>query len=293
VEIAVHWQDEEGTARSCAVTEWLANAKEDGKALPNRFVFIGSEIRYDGRYAAEEDTGIISVTNLSSAVLDVPFQSSRSMDERLFSSARASMPKPGTAARLVIRPRPGAEKSPYARALLEIDARGRMQIDGQRIRLGEIRRWAHAFASDHIEGLLQIRLYPDTPAGYAPQAQLEAKLGGVYYFETQLVPPAEPMLPRTSEQLTGRLREWEGVWAHPEEEIVAPADQTAAALSRVEAERERLRALEAVLSEYETALRRRLAEEGPVEGAPAVGAQQDAEAGQDPPGQTAEGGPTP
>ena len=209
LDINVKWKNKDGKEIVEPITNWMKlSGKGNKKQLPKHWVFIGSMISPDGSYFADSTGAIISVSNLSDSVIDVPFHSTLKLEDRIFSIDPKKIPPKGTKITLVIKPKKGAKKSPYARAILDIDPWGRLKIDGQKIPVGKLTEWAEHFSDKHEHAMVIIRSAGETQCLWAPIAQLELKVGGIYYFKQFVSSPIYPIMPITEGQLAWLMKQW-------------------------------------------------------------------------------------
>ena len=83
--IELRWKDKTGESHSAEASDWLKlSGRGTGKVKPTGWIFVGSEILPGGVYDADLNGGIIAVANLPSAVIDVPFESTQTMENREF-----------------------------------------------------------------------------------------------------------------------------------------------------------------------------------------------------------------
>jgi hypothetical protein len=259
--IEVRWKDKQGQARSVPAEEFLAPRSEDQpKRKPARWVFIGSMILPDGSYLADSNGGIIAVANLASAVIDVPFESTRAINERDFVVNRKALPPAGTAVTLVITPVEAAARSPWARALLEIDPAGQMRIDSEPIALEALEAWASAYTRRHPKAQVLIRSAAMTPACYSRIAQTELKLGGVFDFQFDVAPMTGPLLPRTPAQMQTDLARWAEHFANPQDRIRDPGREVLETLREIQRQRRFHQDMIELWTSYDRQLRKQLAE---------------------------------
>jgi len=254
VAVELHWTDQAGKQQTASAGDWLApseKAKDKGDApRPVRWIFIGSELTPGGGYAADQDGGIIAVANVAAAVLDVPMASTKTLQQRRYVLNDKTCPPAGTDVQIVLRPDRNAQRAPHARALLEIDPNGEMAVDGLPITMDKLAAWADAFSTRHKRGRVVIRSAAETPAGLAPEAQSELKLGGVYDFEFRVAPAFPPLLPRTDAQLQAAMREWRERFAQSEDPLDDPDKMAEDVLKQIEADRENLRRIDAIRARY-------------------------------------------
>ena len=106
ITIELVWKSDGNIKRSDA-RSWVKDEKT-GKPLTQGWVFAGSELFMDPItkkmiYAADEGD-LITVANFGSAILDLPFASSASDTDRVFSAHTPQVPPLGTEVFLMIRP---------------------------------------------------------------------------------------------------------------------------------------------------------------------------------------------
>jgi hypothetical protein len=122
IEVWVLWQDDQGNHRVRA-QDWIKNVKTD-QPMEHPWVFGGSGFWTDettGEKHYHADAGdLICVSNFSTAMLDLPIESSQANDALLYAAFTERIPPRGTKVRLVLSPRkaepttsrPAAEKPP-------------------------------------------------------------------------------------------------------------------------------------------------------------------------------------
>ncbi len=99
---------QDGKVRTQDAREWVKREKD--KPLLRDWVFAGSQFYDDPftkkeRYAAD-DGDLITVANFSSAILDLPIESSANDAERTFMTNTAKIPEIGTEVLVALYPRP-------------------------------------------------------------------------------------------------------------------------------------------------------------------------------------------
>lgn len=108
VDITVFWTDAEGKRQHLRAQEWIKQVKT-GDPMPFEWVFGGSSFWKDERtgenhYQAESGD-FICVSNFSSAMLDLPVQSSQTAGDLLFEAFSDKIPPLGTPVTLVLTPK--------------------------------------------------------------------------------------------------------------------------------------------------------------------------------------------
>jgi len=107
IQVIVAWADEDGKRHAVPAQQWIKNT-QTGKIMQRNWVFAGSRWISDeatGRRSYLADGGdFICVSNFSSAMLDLPVQSSQENSSLLFEANTEAIPKVGTKVRLVLMP---------------------------------------------------------------------------------------------------------------------------------------------------------------------------------------------
>jgi len=253
------WKDGNGRSRRSAAGAWLRGAEGKKIIYPDKWIFVGSQILPDGKYWAELDGEVISVTNFASAVIDVPFKSSNANDSREFFAKTGAIPPKGTKVRVVITALPGSEKAPDARVLLEVDRFGRMRVDGKTMTGEKLQEWAAKFIQRHERGMVVIRAAGKALVHDVAEARLNLRLGGVREFDVQRVPPGTEVLPRTAEEAKQTLKKWDEKFANAHEFIQDPGQQAQRVLDQMALHFREMEARKRLLEEYAAHLRKSLA----------------------------------
>jgi len=249
--VQFQWTDQAG-AHQVDAGDWLDSPQAKGKAPPRKWVFIGSEVLPDGPYWADlpSEGGIISVANVASAVIDVPFESSSTMEQRDYVPNRQAMPPPGTAVKMIITPLPGAERAPDARVWLEIDRFGRLRLEGQLVELDQLEPWGRTYIAAHARGQVVIRCQAEAIIEDLREAREALDFAGVRDLVNVFMPPEDPLLPRTPGQARADLEHWRQRLANPQDYIADPADQIRHVLRQVELRMREMEALAAMWAGY-------------------------------------------
>ena len=225
--IKLRWKDRAGKSHVTEAGDWLKLSGEGaGKVKPTRWIFVGAEVFPGGAYEADLNGGIIAVANLPSAVIDVPFASTQTLEKRDFVVNADAIPPAGTKVQMIITPEKGSERSPHARVLLDIDPFGQMTIDGEAIDVSDLAKWAEQYTQEHKKGMVVIRSDPRALCAFAPIARTELKIGGVFEFEHRISPSPSPLLPRTPNQLADALTEWKKGFAEHAHDSFRDARET-------------------------------------------------------------------
>ncbi len=112
IEIYLLWFDEQGNKQTARAQDWVRNA-QTGEAMSYPWVFAGSafEETPEGKNYYLADAGdFICVSNFSSAMLDLPVQSTQANQGLLFEAFTERIPPVGTKVRMVLSPKLKAAK---------------------------------------------------------------------------------------------------------------------------------------------------------------------------------------
>lgn len=108
IDVALYWTDPSGQRRSAWAQDWVQDART-GKPLSEPWIFAGSGFWVDEQtgkrsYLANQGE-LICVSNFSSAMLDLPIESSDKAGQLLFTAATERIPPTGTKVTMVLFPR--------------------------------------------------------------------------------------------------------------------------------------------------------------------------------------------
>lgn len=108
IEIEIRWQDKEGKWHSVAGQEWVKDTRT-GKPMAHPWVFAGSGFWQDEEtgkeYYKAEAGDLICVSNFSTAMLDIPVESSQVNDGLMFEANTEKIPRLGTPVRVILKPK--------------------------------------------------------------------------------------------------------------------------------------------------------------------------------------------
>ncbi len=106
IEIEVRWQDEHGRWKSVPAQQWVLHGPTK-KVMSQNWVFAGSGFWTDKatgeKHYQAESGDFICVSNFSTAMLDIPVESSQTNEELLFVANSEQIPPLGTPVRLVLK----------------------------------------------------------------------------------------------------------------------------------------------------------------------------------------------
>jgi hypothetical protein len=255
--VTLRWKGADGNLREAPARDWLLNAHDKKTPPPKDWVFVGSEIQPDGRYAADSgDEGrMISITNFATAVIDVPFESTRVYADMVFGANAKALPPIGTPVEVVITVLEGQDKAPAARLLVEVDRLGQFLVDGKVHTGDQLAAWATTYLQKHPEGMVVVRADPRATIQDLERAKEALRTGGIDDLEEQrLVSRADP-LPRTPEQAAAEIQRWKDRFARYKRMLTDPFEDVQAHLQEAQQELNDLDRRKAVLTEYAAALK--------------------------------------
>jgi hypothetical protein len=117
IEVTILWLDAEGQRQQARGQDWVRHIKT-GEALDVPWVFAGSGFWVNDRTGEQfymaEDGDIICVSNFTTAMLDLPVESSQATANLLFEGFTERIPPQGTPLTVVLTPRHGSRPAPAA-----------------------------------------------------------------------------------------------------------------------------------------------------------------------------------
>jgi hypothetical protein len=107
IEVEIRWQDKDGKWQTIKGQDWVKDTRTQ-KPMGEPWVFAGSGFwknEETGKEFYKADAGdLICVSNFSTAMLDIPIESSQVNDGLLFEANTDKIPRLGTPVRVVLRP---------------------------------------------------------------------------------------------------------------------------------------------------------------------------------------------
>jgi biopolymer transport protein ExbD len=253
--VTLRWKDKDGNAREAPAGEWLTNPGKKKVGPPQEWVFVGSDMLPGGRYWADQDGDIISLSNFASAVIDVPFESTAVNASLEFAGNEKAIPPKETPVEVVLQVLPGAQTAPAARTLLEIDRFGQFWIEGRRYDVDELGAWAEKYLQKHPEGMVVIRADARAQIQDLERARDALRLAGVADLDEQRLSGAEEPAPHTAEQAGAALKRWQLKFDRWERMLTDPFLDAQEHLQDVQRELHDLDVRKAMLTEYAASLK--------------------------------------
>ncbi|HYW80233.1 MAG TPA: YdjY domain-containing protein, partial [Thermoguttaceae bacterium] len=120
IEITLAWKNEEGQRKTARAQDWILDAETD-KPMAHPWVFAGSgfwEDEQSGKRHYMADSGdFICVSNFTTAMLDLPIESSQANNALMFQALTEAIPPLSTPVTLILTPKieqPKDEQKPAA-----------------------------------------------------------------------------------------------------------------------------------------------------------------------------------
>lgn len=107
IEIEVQWLDDKGQWQKARAQDWIRDSKTK-KPMTQPWVFAGSGFWKDEQgkdFYMAESGDFICVSNFTTAMLDIPIESSQSNEGLLFEANSEKIPPLGTPVRIVLTPK--------------------------------------------------------------------------------------------------------------------------------------------------------------------------------------------
>ena len=259
VSVTLRWKDKDEKPQEAPAGAWLILAKQKG-AVPKDWVFVGSDVLPGGRYWADQDGDIVSLSNFASTVIDVPFESTAENANLEFTANEKAIPPKGTAVEVVLQVAAGGPTAAAARTLVEIDRFGRCWIEGRKYGMEQLGPWAQKYLEKHAEGMVVLRADGEARIGDLERAKDQLRMAGVAEMDEQkLMGPEEP-LPRTDEQAVAAMKQWKDKFARWDRLLMDPFEESQETLQAIQQELKEMDARKAMLGEYAAHLKAALSE---------------------------------
>jgi hypothetical protein len=114
IEVEIRWPDKDGKWHSVKGQDWVTDIRTK-KPMTYPWVFAGSGFWQDEESGKEfykaEAGDLICVSNFSTAMLDIPVESSQVNDGLMFEANTEKIPRLGTPVRVVLKPKKAGDKS--------------------------------------------------------------------------------------------------------------------------------------------------------------------------------------
>ena len=158
----------------------MVSRKTKKEATPFTWVFTGSKIMEDGKYAADAVGYLVSVLNNELTVIDIPDVAGRDLDAREWDRNANLLPAVGTKIWMVIEPtgkkdgaaagttptatdvpKNTAPKEDVGVTMVGLDATGNVTIDGMKV---TVERLGEALGSRRLKAKVRLMIASDAPA---------------------------------------------------------------------------------------------------------------------------------
>lgn len=252
--ITVQWTDKSGKVRRVPATDWMMEVATKKKMHETQWIFVGSDFLDDGRYWADVEGLHISVTNFASSVIDVPFRSTSDDALREFAVNAAVVPPKGTPVKLIIKVAAGAETAPAARIVIDVDAFGRIILDGSPVAPEDVSGSVRKFLSRHADASADIRIDPRALVFDRERLREILEQTGLTRINFTTRDLQTEILPRTPAQADRAIAWWKKQFSQAEDLVVDPAEDAAATLEHIKRRIKQVDALSKLWSDYAAGL---------------------------------------
>ena len=117
INILILWKDKDGKTQRANAQQWVQNSRSQ-KQIDFRWVFAGSSFWTDEstgeKYYQADGGDLICVSNFTTAMLDLPIESSQDNGGLLFNAFTERIPPLKTKVKLILQPRPATTKKKNA-----------------------------------------------------------------------------------------------------------------------------------------------------------------------------------
>jgi hypothetical protein len=254
LKITARWKDAGGKPHEVPAQQFLKVGEGRKAKVPEKWVFIGSDMLPEGGYWADGDGELICVANFSSAVIDVPFSSTAKQGFEEFMANPKVVPPKNTKVEVVITVPVDAAKSPHVRATLDVDPKGRIRTDTGRIARRELRNWSSNLAKKHEGAMVVLRISPLARAHDITLAKDQIRLGGIWDVEIRYMPTQAPIVPRTDVQSKEDMAAWAEKFKNALDYFPEPGKEARAVLKYLDAYIDQMKAEQKIAESYRAAL---------------------------------------
>ena len=203
----------------------MSNRKTKKEAPPFTWVFTGSKVMEDGKYAADAVGYLVSVLNNELTVIDIPDVAGRDLESREWDRNGKLLPVLGTKIWMVIEAAgrkdaaPGnatekAESPPedIGLTIVAVDAAGKVTVDGMKV---TTERLAEALTNRRLPAKVRLAVAPDAPAD-----EVKKVTDAVKSSHVEMVDPGKPLSTAISDVTTdeAKIQKMKAIW----EKKVAP-----------------------------------------------------------------------
>jgi hypothetical protein len=224
--ITCEWQKDNGQTMRVPAYRLMVSRKTKKEAPPFTWVFTGSKVMDDGKYAADAVGYLVSVLNNELTVIDIPEIAGRDLESREWDRNGNLLPPVGTTIWMIIEPAgkkdaTAGDSKPQAggsgATVVSIDAAGKVKVDGMSV---TVERLGEALGNRRLAS--KVRIVPEANAPAEEVKKVREAVAGAHVEiegEDATQPTGTGLSDvHTDEQLMKRLKE---LW----EKKVAPHDK--------------------------------------------------------------------
>jgi hypothetical protein len=168
--ISCEWTDAKGKLQHVSAQELMRSNKTKKPPPPFDWVFTGSKIMDDGKYAADTTGYIVSVLNNELTMIDVPQLASRDLESRELDRNDELLPPAGTKIFMLIEPvqkkAAGPTTTEVGNTIIGVQADGKVTLDGMSI---AVDRLGDALQNRRLPPVVQVKIDPKAPEDVVKQ----------------------------------------------------------------------------------------------------------------------------
>ena len=201
----------------------MVNRKTKKEAPPFTWVFTGSKVMEDGKYAADAVGYLVSVLNNELTVIDIPDVAGRDLDSREWDRNAALLPPVGTKIWMILEPagkkdgaapaKTEAPKEDIGTTLVAVDAAGKVTVDGMRV---TVERLGEALGNRRLAAKVRLMAAPNAPADAVEQVHDALQTAKITLDESATPPATTGISDVTTDEL--KIKKMKAIW----EKKVAP-----------------------------------------------------------------------
>jgi hypothetical protein len=228
LQITCEWKKGDETMRVPAY-RLMVNRKTKKEAPPFTWVFTGSKVMEDGKYAADAVGYLVSVLNNELTVIDIPDVAGRDLESREWDRNATLLPPVGTKIWMILEPtgkkdgeipakidspeKTEAPKEDAGTTIVAIDAAGKVTVDGMRV---TVERLGEALGSRRIAAKVRLLAASVAPADAVKQVRDALQAAKITIDESATAPTGDGISDVTIDEQ--KIKKMKAIW----ERKVAP-----------------------------------------------------------------------
>jgi hypothetical protein len=169
LQITCEWKKASGEVVRVPAYRLMRNIKDKKEARPFTWVFTGSKVMDDGKYAADAVGYLVSVLNNELTVIDVPDVAARALESREWERNVALLPAADGKATVWMIVEPAGNKDAgktegaagdVGETVVSVDAAGKVKVDGMSV---IVERLPEALGGRRLQSKVRLEVAPEAP----------------------------------------------------------------------------------------------------------------------------------